>query len=93
MSKGRPAKTNENTEISVFSQSETAKLLGVSLGSVQNASAVKRADSKLHEKVKSGEMKAGAARAELKRRRDAMDAKKNPDYPPDSSGDDDPVRS
>ena len=45
------------------SQAQAAQLMGVSVASVERAAAVKRADPELHEKVKAGEMTAGAARA------------------------------
>lgn len=51
-----------DTAIAV-SQPQAAKLLNVSVDSLQRAAAVKRADPDLHEKVKAGEMTAGQARA------------------------------
>ena len=50
------------------SQPEAARLMGVSVDSVQRARAVKRADPELHAKVKRGEIKAGRARAEVARK-------------------------
>jgi ParB-like chromosome segregation protein Spo0J len=50
------------------SQPEAARLMGVSVDSVQRAQAVRRADPELHAKVKRGEIKAGRARAEVARK-------------------------
>ena len=44
------------------SQADAAKLMSVSIASVERAAAVKRADPELHEKVKAGEVTAGRAR-------------------------------
>ena len=54
-----------------MTDAEAARLLNVSEPSVERAKAVKRADAELHERVKRGEIKAGNARAELKRRKNA----------------------
>jgi ParB-like chromosome segregation protein Spo0J len=58
------------------SQPEAARLMGVSVDSVQRARAVKLADRGLHEKVKRGEIRAGRPRAEVARKRGAARAKK-----------------
>ena len=50
------------------SQPEAAKLLKVGVASVQRAAAVKAAAPELHEEVKAGAMKAGAARAKVRQR-------------------------
>jgi ParB-like nuclease domain len=53
--------------IELTSQPEAAKLAGVSLASAKRAVAVKRAAPELHEKVKAGEVTAGAARREAQK--------------------------
>jgi hypothetical protein len=45
---------SETAEISAVSQPVAVTIVSVSRGSVQNAAAVKRCDSELHEKVKRG---------------------------------------
>jgi hypothetical protein len=50
-----------------MSQPAAAKLLNVSPKSVERAAALKRADPVLHEKVKTGEVTAGKARAAIKK--------------------------
>jgi hypothetical protein len=47
------------------SQAQAAKLMGVSVASVERAAAIKRADPVLHDRVKAGELTAGAARAAI----------------------------
>jgi ParB-like chromosome segregation protein Spo0J len=68
LGEGRPSKA---TAIAAVSQPEAAKLLNVSVGTLQRAAAVKRADLGLHERVKAGEIRAGAARAEIAKAVDA----------------------
>ena len=61
------ARTDLNS-IERMSQPEAAKLLNVSSSSTRRATTVKRAAPELHEKVKAGEMKAGAARRQIQKR-------------------------
>ena len=55
----------EHPSIAGTSQAEAAKLLGVSVASVERAAAVKRADPEIHERVKIGELTAGRGRAAI----------------------------
>lgn len=65
LERGANQHTIEAPSTAGTSQAQAAKLMDVSVASVERAAAVRRADPELHEKVKAGEITAGKARAEI----------------------------
>src|SRR3954463_11995565 len=58
LARGDNQHSREHPSIEGTSQAQAAKLMGVSVASVERAAAVKRADPEMHEHVKAGELTA-----------------------------------